>query len=244
MRRNVTSVLLHALLLLLAAATLLPLAWTVAASLSPAGEAFRGGLTLLPRAPTWEHYATLFRRLDLARATWNSALLALSVTAVSLLLNSMAGYAFAKLRFSGRDRLFRTLLAALVIPAQVAMLPLFLLAKELGLVNSYAGVIVPAAASVFGIFLMRQYALSIPDSLLDAARIDGGPARTGTDRRPRGRPLPPPRRDRGGSHGRPGSRSPMAPPAPAGSRSRRSRPRPPPHTTARHAARLPCRPRP
>jgi multiple sugar transport system permease protein len=89
------------------------------------------------------------------------------------LLNSMAGYAFAKLRFAGRDRIFRLLLAGLVIPAQVAMLPLFLMLKEMGLVNSYLGVVIPGLANIFGIFLVRQYALSIPDSLLDAARMDG-----------------------------------------------------------------------
>src|SRR5690348_7071221 len=85
----------------------------------------------------------------------------------------MAGYAFAKLRFAGRDGLYRTLLAALVVPAQVAMLPLFLLLRALGLVDTYAAVVVPGIASVFGIFLFRQYALGIPDSVLDAARIDG-----------------------------------------------------------------------
>jgi multiple sugar transport system permease protein len=85
----------------------------------------------------------------------------------------MAGYAFAKLQFRGRDALFRGLLSALVIPAQVAMLPLFLLLKQIGLINTYAGVIVPSMATIFGIFLVRQYALGIPDSLLEAARIDG-----------------------------------------------------------------------
>jgi len=85
----------------------------------------------------------------------------------------MAGYAFAKLRFKGRDRLFRFLGTGLVIPVQVAMLPLFLLMKQLGLINTYWGVIIPTLASIFGIFLIRQYALSIPDDMLDAARIDG-----------------------------------------------------------------------
>jgi multiple sugar transport system permease protein len=85
----------------------------------------------------------------------------------------MAGYAFAKLRFRGRDRIFRWLLSALVIPAQVAMLPLFLLLDGMGLIDTYAAVVIPGLASVFGIFLVRQYALSIPDSLLDAARVDG-----------------------------------------------------------------------
>ena len=89
------------------------------------------------------------------------------------MFNTLAGYAFAKLRFAGRERLFQPLLGALVIPAQVAMIPLFALVKELGLVSTYGGVIVPAMASVFGIFLVRQYALSLPDELLEAARIDG-----------------------------------------------------------------------
>jgi multiple sugar transport system permease protein len=92
---------------------------------------------------------------------------------ISVLLNSLAGWALAKLRFPGRQRLFAWLLAAMVIPGQVAMLPLFLLLRSMGLVNTMAGVVAPAAASLFGIFLMRQYALSIPDELLDAARVDG-----------------------------------------------------------------------
>ena len=79
---------------------------------------------------------------------------------LSVLLNTLAGYAFAKLRFTGRERTFRALLAALVIPAQVAMMPLFLLLKQMGLVNTYVGAIVPGMAGVFGIFLVRQYARS------------------------------------------------------------------------------------
>jgi multiple sugar transport system permease protein len=103
----------------------------------------------------------------------NSAAIAGATTLLSLLLNLAAGYAFAKLRFDGRERLFRSLLGALVIPAQVAMIPLFLIMKELHLVNTWGGVVVPALASVFGIFLVRQYARSIPNDLLEAARIDG-----------------------------------------------------------------------
>jgi multiple sugar transport system permease protein len=103
----------------------------------------------------------------------NSVLLAITATVLSLLFNVSAGYAFAKLRFSGRDRLFKLLLGALVVPGQVAMVPLFLMLKQMGLVNSYGGVIVPGMASIFGIFLVRQYAQSIPDELIEAARIDG-----------------------------------------------------------------------
>ncbi|MCP5158828.1 MAG: carbohydrate ABC transporter permease [Gammaproteobacteria bacterium] len=153
--------------------TLTPLLWMMAASLMPSGEANSYPPHLWPSRVTFEHYLALFTRLDLARYLFNSTLLASAVTVISLLINSMAGYAFAKFRFRGRDHLFRGLLAALVIPAQVAMLPLFLLLKQFGLINTYWGVIIPGMANIFGIFLIRQYLLAIPDSLLDAARMDG-----------------------------------------------------------------------
>jgi multiple sugar transport system permease protein len=145
----------------------------VSASLMPAGDANSFPPRLLPRVVTFEHYADLFTRLHLARAFTNSALVAVSATLISLLVNSMAGYAFAKLRFAGRERVFQVLLAAIVIPAQVGMLPLFLELKAMGLVNTVVGVVLPFMAGVFGIFMIRQYALSIPDDLLDAARVDG-----------------------------------------------------------------------
>ena len=116
-----------------------------------------------PSAPTLEHYRALFTRLDLARALREQRAASPARRPRSRSsLNALAGYAFAKLRFPGRDRLFRALLAALVIPGQVGMLPLFLLLKEMGLVNSYLGVLVPGLASIFGIFLVRQYALGDP----------------------------------------------------------------------------------
>jgi len=173
MRRPVVTVVLHVALAVLAAATLLPLAWMVVASVMPTGEATALPLRWWPSRPTLEHYRTLFARLALGRHLANSAIVAVSTTAVALLLNAMAGYAFAKLRFAGRDRLLRGLLATLVIPGQVAMLPLFLLVRALGLVNTLAGVVVPGMASAFAILLVRQYALGIPDAVLDAARADG-----------------------------------------------------------------------
>ena len=167
------AIVVNALLVAGALATLLPFAWMLSASLMPAGEASAVPPRLVPSAVTLEHYRALFTRLDLARHVANSAFLATVVTAIALCLNSMAGYAFAKFRFAGRDRLFRLLLAALVIPAQVAMLPLFLMLRALGMVDTYWAVVIPGMASVFGIFLVRQYALALPDSVLDAARIDG-----------------------------------------------------------------------
>ena len=173
MNRRLATTTLHAALLGIAALTAFPLLWMLSASFMPSGEASTFPPPLLPSAPTLEHYRALFERADMGRYLLNSAAVATAVTLVSLFINSLAGYAFAKLRFQGREKVFRSLLAALVIPAQVAMLPLFLEMRALGLVNSYAGVIVPAAASIFGIFLIRQFALSIPESLLEAARIDG-----------------------------------------------------------------------
>lgn len=152
---------------------LLPLWWMIAASFMPSGEANSFPPRLWPSRVTVGHYAALFERLSLARYAANSAIIALATTAISVVLNSLAGYAFAKLRFAGRDRIFRVLVAALVIPGQIGMLPLFLLFKRLGLINTYWGAIVPGMASIFGIFLVRQYALSIPDTMLDAARVDG-----------------------------------------------------------------------
>jgi multiple sugar transport system permease protein len=171
--RGVAALLVNGLLLAAAAVTLLPLAWMASVSLMSPGEASTFPPPLLPGRVTLANYRELFAHAGMGRSLVNSLVLTTAVTLVSLLLNVAAGYAFAKLRFGGRDRIFKLLLGALVIPAQVAMVPLFLLLKHLGLVNSYGGVIVPAMASIFGIFLVRQYALSIPDELLEVARIDG-----------------------------------------------------------------------
>lgn len=152
---------------------LAPLAWMVSVSFMSPGEASSFPPPLLPAHPTTGNFFALFANTDMARYLINSLALASIATAMSLTFNVMAGYAFAKLKFRGRDALFRFLLTALVIPAQVAMIPLFLICKSLGIVNSFAGVLVPSIATVFGIFLVRQYALSIPDEMLEAARIDG-----------------------------------------------------------------------
>jgi multiple sugar transport system permease protein len=173
MPRRLQQVIVYALLVIGAVLALLPMFWMVSASFMPAGQANTFPPRLLPDGATLEHYRALFTRLNIARYLLNSTIVAVSVTTISLLVNSMAGYAFAKLRFRGRNRVFRLLATGLVIPVQVSMLPLFLLLRELGLINTYWGVIIPGMASIFGIFLIRQYALSIPDELIDAARVDG-----------------------------------------------------------------------
>ena len=173
MRQKSGTILIYATLFIASAAALLPMLWMISASLMRAGEANTCPPRVIPDQPTLEHYRTLFTRLNLGRYLLNSTIVATAVTSLSLLINSLAGYAFAKLRFRGRDRVFRLLTLGLVVPVQVSMLPLFLLLRELGLINTYWGVIIPGLASIFGIFLIRQYALSIPDDLIDAARNDG-----------------------------------------------------------------------
>lgn len=164
---------INALLVVGGIAAVFPLLWMLAVSFMAPGEASHFPPPLLPKQPTLANYRTLFADAGIGRYFINSLLLATGATLLSLAFNVGAGYAFAKLHFRGREKLFRMLLGALVIPGQVAMLPLFLMLKHMGLVNSFVGVLIPSAASIFGIFLVRQYARSIPDELLEAARIDG-----------------------------------------------------------------------
>jgi multiple sugar transport system permease protein len=165
--------LINGALFVASAIALFPLLWMISVSLMAPGEASTAPPPLVPADPTLDSYRELFTRADMAKNLVNSLGLAVAATLLSLAFNVAAGYAFAKLRFTGRDLLWRLLLGMMLIPTQVAMIPLFLMLKEAGLVNSYLGVLVPSLANVFGIFLVRQYALSIPDELLEAARIDG-----------------------------------------------------------------------
>jgi len=173
MKRPLATVAVNGALLGLALLSVAPLAWMLSMSLMSAGEASTYPPPLVPAHPTLAHFRQLLSAGGIGRAFANSLGLALAATIVSTLFNTLAGYAFAKLRFAGRDRLFALLIAALVIPGQVAVLPLFLMLKGMGLVNTYAGVLVPAMAGIFGIFLVRQYVRGIPDELIEAARLDG-----------------------------------------------------------------------
>lgn len=173
MRRWLPALAVNGALAVAAALALAPLLWMVSVSFMAPGEADSFPPPLLPSAPGLAAYHELFARHGMGRYFLNSLFLASAATLLSLAFNVMAGYAFAKLRFFGRDRVFQLLMGALVIPGQVAMIPLFLMLKPLGLINNFGGVLIPTAAGVFGIFLVRQYALSIPDELLEAARVDG-----------------------------------------------------------------------
>ena len=173
MTRRSNSAVVHGLLIAGGLLTLFPLLWMLSASFMSNGESTIFPPHLVPHAATLAQYRALFLRLNLGRAFLSSAIVAGTVTISSVLLGSMAGYAFAKLRFGGRDQLFGFLIIAIIVPPQVGMLPLFLLMKKLHLVNSYWGAIIPSVATVFGIFLIRQFMLSIPQELLEAARLDG-----------------------------------------------------------------------
>ncbi len=167
------AILLNVGVALVALVVMFPLLWMVSVSFMSTGEAATFPPPLLPKTFTLEHYRDLFLNQGMGRYMVNSVALASLATLLALLFTVPAGYAFAKLRFKGRDRLFQMLIGALVIPGQIGTLPLFLMLKQMGLVNTYAGALVPWLASIFGLFLVRQYALSIPDEMLEAARIDG-----------------------------------------------------------------------
>ena len=173
MNSRMTKWIVNGLLVTGSVVTLLPLVWMLSASFMQPGEASHAPPPLLPAHATLANYRELFLRAGMGRYLLNSFLVAGTITLASLAFNLSAGYAFAKLRFAGRERLFQLVLAALLVPLQVAMMPLFLLMKWLHLVNSYGGVIVPALATALGIYLVRQYVRSIPDELIEAARIDG-----------------------------------------------------------------------
>ncbi len=168
-RRNLLTLVAAAVALIV----LMPLLWMVSVSFMAPGEAAAFPPPLFPTHPTLENYRTLFGTYGIGRYLANSVLVSSLATLLALLFVIPAGYAFAKLRFTGREAVFQALVAAMVVPGQIGMLPLFLELKAMGLVNSYAGALVPWLAGIFGIFLVRQFCLSIPTELLEAARIDG-----------------------------------------------------------------------
>ena len=164
-----------------------PFAWMVTASVQGIGDMFRWPPSWIPRNPTLDNYTRFFEQERIGRYFLNSAYIALAVTALQLFTSSLAAYTFAKRRFPGRDALFMIALGTMMIPGQVTLIPNYVILKRIpwfggnnafgnggsGWLDSYWGLIVPQAASAFGIFLLRQYMKSIPDDLLDAARVDG-----------------------------------------------------------------------
>lgn len=160
-----------ALLVTGAAVVLLPLVVVFLTSLAPA-DAIAGG-SLLPKVVTWENYREAWQRGDFLLAFANSTFVALAVTGFQIVTSALAGYALARLKFQGRQALLLVILATLVIPFQILVVPIFLVLKWGHLVNTYGALILPTAASGYGIFLLRQYFLTIPVELEEAAALDG-----------------------------------------------------------------------
>lgn len=154
----------------LAIVTVAPLVWLVISVLRPAEDTFAAGL---PTRFTLDNIATVLTELPLPLWLFNSALVSIAVTGIALITHSMAAYALARLRFPGRGLIFGLIISTLLVSLPVILVPLFLVAKELSILDSYAGLIVPSIFHAFGIFLLRQYYLNIPRELEEAAEIDG-----------------------------------------------------------------------
>ena len=150
-----------------------PFLWMLCTSLKAPAEIFQFPPNLIPGVPQWQNYPEVTRVLPFGRYFLNSFIVAISVTALQLVVCSMAAYAFARLRFAGREFIFLMFLGALMVPSQVTLIPRFLLMRELGWFNTYQALILPFVFSSFGTFLMRQYFLTLPKELEEAARIDG-----------------------------------------------------------------------
>ena len=172
-RLPVKAFLVHLCLALLGLIIAIPLYWTVMSSLTTNDNLFTGVITWIPPALHVENYAGVFQAAPFGRYFLNSTVVAVVVTATTLLTSALAGYGFAKLRFPGRNIIFAVVLAALMVPFPAIMIPLFVLVRQLHWLDSYAGLIIPGAVSGFGIFMMRQFMSRLPDALLEAARLDG-----------------------------------------------------------------------
>jgi len=151
-----------------------PFLWMLLGSIKPQADFLRTPPTLLPSIPTTDNYQRLFDQLDFPRFFFNSTVIAFAVTVGNLVFCPMLGYALAKLRWRGKRVIMGLVLATLMVPAGITLIPNFILMSKLGFVNSYPGLILPFLAGPFGVFLMRQFMFSIPNELLEAARIDGG----------------------------------------------------------------------
>ena len=168
-----SSVLIWGLLVVGAFIMVFPLYWMFATAIRPRTELFGGGFRLFPSDLVWSNFSQAWGKLPFALFYLNSILIAVIAVAATVFINLLAGYTFAKYEFPGRNVLFLLLISTLMIPIQVIMVPEFLIVSALGWVNTYAGVIAPRAAEAFGIFMVRQFMVSIPDELIEAARLDG-----------------------------------------------------------------------
>ncbi len=163
----------YLLLVIAVVATLMPFIWMLLGSLKTDGEILRDPSGFLPKDPTLNNYATWFTDLSISTYFLNSLIVAVFTVLGNLLFCSMIGYALAKMEFAGKRVLFLLVMITLMVPGVVTFVPLFVLVSKLGLLNTYPALILPFLTSPLGVFLMRQFMMGIPDSLIEAARIDG-----------------------------------------------------------------------
>lgn len=168
----VSRTILYVMLGLLTLVTLLPFIWMISASLKTDAEVFSVPIKWIPSNPQWKNYAKIWE-INFALFTFNSFKLSLIITIIQVLTSSFAAYGFAKCRFPGRETLFFLYIATIAIPWQVYMLPQYVQMRMLHLTNTHTGYVLMHCFTAFGVFLMRQFYVGIPDELLDAARIDG-----------------------------------------------------------------------
>ncbi len=157
----------------IACVTLLPFYWMFSSSLRTMETMFSLPIQWIPWPPNWNSYVLAWQAQDFARYFLNSGFVAVAITLSNLLLCSLAGYSLTKFHYRGRGVMFLAILSTMMLPLEVTMVPLFLIIKRLDWANSYQGLIVPFLVDGFGVFLMRQYMMSIPKDLIDSARIDG-----------------------------------------------------------------------
>jgi multiple sugar transport system permease protein len=173
LRRRLSGAALHALLLIGAVITLVPYVWMVSSSFKPNMEIFSTALELIPAHPILGNYVTALTREPTLRAIGNSLIMAGGETLAVVVTSILTAYPFARLRFRGRDTVFLMVLGTMMIPSQVTMIPTFILMRWLGWIDTYQGLIIPRIVTPLGIFLMRQFLLTLPRELEEAARIDG-----------------------------------------------------------------------
>ncbi|WP_188194480.1 carbohydrate ABC transporter permease [Nonomuraea sp. SYSU D8015] len=172
-RGLVRKVLAYAVLVVVAALVLVPFAWMVSASLKQNNQVFTIPIEWIPREFRWSNFAEIWDRIPMLTYLGNSAFLAVTITLLQVLTGSFAAYGFSKVRFPGRDALFLAYIATIAVPWQAYMVPQYIMMQQAELTNTYWSIILLQAFGAFGVFLMRQYYMSIPDELCEAARIDG-----------------------------------------------------------------------
>ncbi|GAB2951312.1 carbohydrate ABC transporter permease [Nonomuraea fastidiosa] len=160
-------------LIVIAALVLVPFAWMVSSSLKRDNQVFSVPIQWIPDELRWQNFVEIWERIPLLTYLGNSAFLSVTITALQVLTGSFAAYGFSKVRFPGRDGLFLAYIATIAVPWQAYMVPQYIMMQRAELTDTFLSIILLQAFSAFGVFLMRQYYMSIPDDLCEAARIDG-----------------------------------------------------------------------